>query len=101
MRLKAPPPGPADQTADLKLRFRGAPSGIPAGNHQRAARFSLLVRLGTDFSAFPFTETATSSPIGDESAGRGGRSFVGEGGGLRFSRAGERVIWGMAVATSN
>jgi len=51
MRLEAPPPGPSDQTADLKLRFRGAASGIPADNHQRAARFSLLARLGTDCSA--------------------------------------------------
>jgi hypothetical protein len=74
MRLKAPPPGPADQTADLKLRFRGAPSGIPAGNHQRAARFSLLVRLGTDFSAslspkqLPAVPSATNPPA--EAAGR-------------------------------
>jgi hypothetical protein len=57
MRLEAPPPEPSDQTADLKPRFRGAPSGIPANNHQRAARFSLLARRGTDFSA------SASSPI--------------------------------------
>jgi len=61
MRLEAPPPEPSDQTADLKLRFRGAASAIPADNHQRAARFSLLVRLGTDFSA--------SAPSPDQSLG--------------------------------